>query len=139
MDRGLLCKLYAESMKYGNDVAETSEICDVTDIFRGSDFAIFAQNIEKGAVVRAVPGPKCGSRAIADRMNSWAQGEGVPVRDISYTATGSPRPGGQGIRNRKAETIRQAAGVGDGDAVFFACAPADEVANFRPRPSQDWL
>ena len=54
------------------------EICDVTDIFRGSDFAIFAKNIEKGAVVRAVPGPKCGSRAIADRMNSWAQEQGAP-------------------------------------------------------------
>ena len=29
-------------------------------------------------MVRAVPGPKCGNRAIADRMNSWAQSEGAP-------------------------------------------------------------
>ena len=53
------------------------QIVDVTDIFDGSGFSIFAKNIEKGAV-RAVPGPGCGSRAIADRMNSWAQGEGAP-------------------------------------------------------------
>ncbi len=52
---------YAESMlKYGNDKPDLRiglEICDVTDIFRGSGFSIFAKNIEKGAVVRAVPGP----------------------------------------------------------------------------------
>ena len=67
---------FAESvLKYGNDKPDLRipfEICDVTHIFRDSDFSIFAKNIEKGAVVRAVPGPKCGSRAIADRMNSWA-------------------------------------------------------------------
>jgi len=73
---------YADSMlKYGNDKPDLRipiEISDVTDVFRGSDFSIFAKNIEKGAVVRAIPGPKCGSRAIADRMNSWAQSEGAP-------------------------------------------------------------
>ena len=73
---------YADSMlKYGNDKPDLRipiEIGDVTDVFRGSDFSIFAKNIEKGAVVRAIPGPKCGSRAIADRMNSWAQSEGAP-------------------------------------------------------------
>ena len=67
-------------LKYGTDKPDLRipfEISDVTDIFRGSDFSIFAKNIEKGAVVRAVPGPKCGSRAIADMMNSWAHGEGA--------------------------------------------------------------
>ncbi|MEK9760000.1 MAG: aspartate--tRNA ligase, partial [Candidatus Puniceispirillum sp.] len=43
---------YADSLlKYGNDKPDLRvpfEICDVTDIFRGSDFAIFAKNIEKG-------------------------------------------------------------------------------------------
>ena len=74
---------YADSiLKYGNDKPDLRipiEISDVTDIFRGSDFTIFAKNIENGAVVRAIPGPKCGSRAVADRMNSWAQSEGAPA------------------------------------------------------------
>ena len=68
-------------LKYGTDKPDLRipiEIADLTDIFRGSDFSIFAKNIEKGGVVRAIPGPKCGSRAIADRMNSWAQSEGAP-------------------------------------------------------------
>ena len=44
-------------LKYGSDKPDLRialEICDVTDIFRGSDFSIFAKNIEKGAVVRAI-------------------------------------------------------------------------------------
>ena len=46
-------------LKYGSDKPDLRvpiEIADVTDIFDGSDFSIFAKNIEKGAVVRAVPG-----------------------------------------------------------------------------------
>jgi len=129
---------YADSLlKYGNDKPDLRvpfEICDVTDIFRGSDFAIFAKNIEKGAVVRAVPGPKCGSRAIADRMNSWAQGEGAPGMGYIIYGDGEARgPVAKALGPDKAEAIRQAAGVGDGDAVFFACAPADEAASLAGR------
>jgi aspartyl-tRNA synthetase len=129
---------YADSMlKYGNDKPDLRipfEICDVTDIFRGSDFAIFAKNIEKGAVVRAVPGPKCGSRAIADRMNSWAQGEGAPGMGYIIYGEGEARgPVAKALGAEKTEAIRIAAGVGDGDAVFFACAPADEAASLAGR------
>ena len=129
---------FAESMlKYGNDKPDLRipfEICDVTDIFRDSDFSIFAKNIEKGAVVRAVPGPKCGSRAIADRMNSWAQGEGAPGMGYIIYGEGEARgPVAKALGAGKAEAIRVAAGVGDGDAVFFACALADDAANLAGR------
>jgi len=129
---------FADSLlKYGNDKPDLRipfEICDVTDIFRGSDFAIFAKNIEKGAVVRAVPGPKCGSRAIADRMNSWAQGEGAPGMGYIIYGEGEARgPVAKALGAEKAEAIRIAAGVGDGDAVFFACALADEAASLAGR------
>jgi aspartyl-tRNA synthetase len=70
---------FADSMlKYGSDKPDLRipiEISDVTETFRGSGFSIFANAIEKGSVVRAVPGPGCGSRSVADRMNAWAQGE----------------------------------------------------------------
>jgi len=129
---------FADSLlKYGSDKPDLRipfEICDVTDIFRGSDFAIFAKNIEKGAVVRAVPGPKCGSRAIADRMNSWAQGEGAPGMGYIIYGEGEARgPVAKALGAQKAEAIRIAAGVGDGDAVFFACALADEAASLAGR------
>ncbi len=120
-------------LKYGSDKPDLRialEICDVTDIFRGSDFAIFAKNIEKGAVVRAIPGPKCGSRAIADRMNSWAQGEGAPGMGYIIYGDGEARgPVAKALGAEKAEKIKQQLGVADGDAVFFACAPASEAAS----------
>ncbi|MGH1479362.1 MAG: aspartate--tRNA ligase [Geminicoccales bacterium] len=55
-------------------------MADVTDIFKGSGFKVFAGMIEKDENVRvwAIPAPGGGSRAFCDRMNSWAQGEGQP-------------------------------------------------------------
>ena len=135
---------YADSMlKYGNDKPDLRvpfEITDVTEIFRDPGFSIFARNVEKGAVVRAVPGPKCGSRAIADRMNSWAQSEGAPGMGYIIYGDGEARgPVAKALGAEKAEEIRIAAGVGDGDAVFFACAPANEAASLAGRARvKDW-
>ena len=120
-------------LKYGSDKPDLRipiEIADVTDIFDGSGFSIFAKNIEKGAVVRAVPGPGCGSRAIADRMNSWAQGEGAPGMGYIIYGEGEARgPVAKALGADKAEEIRARLGLGDGDSAFFACAPASEAAN----------
>ncbi|MGY8991509.1 MAG: aspartate--tRNA ligase, partial [Rhodospirillales bacterium] len=50
---------FKESMlKYGNDKPDLRNpliISDVTEPFRGSNFGLFAKNIEKGSVVRAIP------------------------------------------------------------------------------------
>jgi len=52
---------YDESMlKYGSDKPDLRnpiEIVDVSDVFRGSGFRIFAQAVEKGSVVRAIAAP----------------------------------------------------------------------------------
>ena len=124
---------FAESMlKYGNDKPDLRipiEICDVTNIFRGSGFSIFAKAVDSGSVVRAVPGPKCGSRAIADRMNSWAQSEGAPGMGYIIYGDGEARgPVAKALGPEKAEEIRSATGVEDGDAVFFACAAEADAA-----------
>ena len=130
---------FVDSMlKYGTDKPDLRipfEICDVTNIFQGSDFAIFSKNIEKGAVVRAVPGPKCGSRAIADRMNSWAQGEGAPGMGYIIYGEGDEARGpvAKALGIEKAEAIRIAAGVSNGDAVFFACASEGDAASLAGR------
>ena len=120
-------------LKYGSDKPDLRipiQIADVTDVFDGSDFSIFAKNIEKGAVVRAVPGPGCGSRAVADRMNSWAQGEGAPGMGYIIYGEGQARgPVAKALGAEKAEEIRVRLGLDDGDAAFFACAVSDEAAN----------
>ena len=129
---------FADSMLiYGNDKPDLRipiEICDVTNIFRGSGFSIFAKAVDNGSVVRAVPGPKCGSRAIADRMNSWAQSEGAPGMGYIIYGEGEARgPVAKALGPEKAEEIRQVTGVGDGDAVFFACAAESDAATLAGR------
>ena len=124
-------------LKYGSDKPDLRipiEIADVTDIFCQSDFSIFARNIEKGAVVRAIPGPKCGSRAIADRMNSWAQSEGAPGMGYIIYGDGEARgPIAKALGAEKADLIKQRLNLEDGDGAFFACAPVAEAANLAGR------
>jgi aspartyl-tRNA synthetase len=75
---------YGEALaKYGSDKPDLRNpilMRDVSDIFRGSGFKIFARILETNAkgAVWAIPAPGGGSRAFCDRMNSWAQGEGQP-------------------------------------------------------------
>jgi len=74
---------YAEALlKYGTDKPDLRnpiEMQDVSEHFRGSGFAIFAKLLEQaGNEVRAIPAPGGGSRKFCDRMNAFAQKEGLP-------------------------------------------------------------
>jgi aspartyl-tRNA synthetase len=75
---------YAEALrKYGVDKPDLRNpivMQDVSEIFRGSGFKVFAGILAKSATaaVWAIPAPGGGSRAFCDRMNAWAQGEGQP-------------------------------------------------------------
>ena len=111
-------------LRYGTDKPDLRnplEISDVSDIFAGSDFAIFARTVAGGGVVRAIPGPGCGSRAICDRMNAWAQGEGAPGMGYIILADGGGRgPIAARLPRPALDELRARTGTGDGDAVFFA-------------------
>ncbi len=125
---------YKDSMlKYGNDKPDLRfalEIQDVTDIFRNSGFTIFAKSIENGSVVRAVPGPNCGSRSVADRMNSWAQGEGVPgMGYIIFSENSAKGPIANALGIEKSLEMKTLFNLNDGDALFFSCASETEAAN----------
>ena len=119
---------YKEAMlKYGSDKPDLRnpiEIQDVTEIFRGGGFSIFARMIESGSVVRAIPAPGAGARARSffDKMNSWAQGEGFA--GLGYINIKDGAPGGPIAKNlgeeRTAKLLEQL-GLGDNDGVFFAC------------------
>ena len=51
----------------------------VSEHFAGSGFAIFAKLLEQeGTEIRAIPAPTGGSRKFCDRMNAFAQKEGLP-------------------------------------------------------------
>ena len=76
---------YAESiLKYGNDKPDLRipiEISDVSLVFHGSDFQLFAKMVADGGVVRAIPAPGAASqpRSFFDKMNDWAREEGAPA------------------------------------------------------------
>lgn len=51
----------------------------VSDHFAGSGFAVFSKLLEQeGTQIRAIPAPKGGSRKFCDRMNAFAQQQGLP-------------------------------------------------------------
>ncbi len=125
---------YKDSMlKYGNDKPDLRfalEIQDVTNIFRNSGFTIFAKSIENGSVVRALPGPNCGSRSVADRMNSWAQGEGAPgMGYIIFSENSAKGPIANALGIEKSLEMKTLFNLNDGDALFFSCASESEAAD----------
>ena len=74
---------YADAaMWYGTDKPDLRNpirMQDVSEHFRGSGFAIFAKLLEQdGTQIRAIPAPSGGSRKFCDRMNAFAQKEGLP-------------------------------------------------------------
>ena len=122
----------------------------VSDHFRGSGFAIFAKLLEQeGTEIRAIPAPTGGSRKFCDRMNKFAQQEGlpgmgyifwrektadavaqelgIPVKDAQAKLKSGEVEGGmeaagplaKNIGPERTEAIRQQLGLGIGDAAFF--------------------
>ncbi|WP_354543819.1 aspartate--tRNA ligase [Roseovarius sp. MBR-78] len=120
---------YAEALlKYGTDKPDLRnpiEMQDVSEHFRGSGFAIFAKLLEQdGTEVRAIPAPTGGSRKFCDRMNAFAQKEGLPGMGYIFwrDANGETEAAGPLAKNigpERTEAIRQQLGLGVGDAAFF--------------------
>jgi len=145
---------YAEAaLKYGTDKPDLRnpiEMQIVSEHFAGSGFAIFAKLLEQeGTEVRAIPAPGGGSRKFCDRMNAWAQKEGLPgmgyifwrektadavaqelgikVKEAQAKLKSGEVEGGmeaagplaKNIGPERTEAIRQQLGLGVGDAAFF--------------------
>jgi aspartyl-tRNA synthetase len=129
---------YEEAMaKYGSDKPDLRNpllIADVTEVFRGSGFAVFASSIERGAVVRGLRAPGAASqpRSFFDRLNQWARDQGAPGLGYVALAEGAARgPIARFLDPDRLTRLRALTGSGDGDAVFFvggARAAADTLA-----------
>ncbi len=118
---------YKEAMlKYGTDKPDLRnpiEIEDVTEIFRGGGFGLFASLIEKGCIVRAIPAPGAGAlaRSFFDKANNWARGEGYS--GLGYINIKDGAAGGPIAKNlgpEKTAELRKQLNLGDNDGVFFS-------------------
>ncbi len=125
---------FAEAMlKYGNDKPDLRnpiEIADVSEVFRGTDFKIFAKAVESGKVVRGIPAPGGASqpRSWFDKLNSWARELGAPgLGYVVFEGTSGKGPIAKFLDDERLDQLRDATGLGDGDAVFFA-SDAPEAA-----------
>ena len=145
---------YADAARwYGTDKPDMRnpiKMQDCSEAFRGSGFAIFAKLLEQeGTEVRAIPAPGGGSRKFCDRMNAFAQKEGLPgmgyifwrdktadavaqemgitVKEAAAKLKSGEVEGGleaagplaKNIGPERTEAIRQQLGLGIGDAAFF--------------------
>jgi aspartyl-tRNA synthetase len=131
---------YAEAMrKYGTDKPDLRnpiEMEDVTEHFRGSGFKVFAGMIDMDVNTRiwAIPGKGGGSRAVCDRLNAWAQGEGLPGMAYIFFRDGEGAgPVAKNIGPERTAAIRKQLGLEDGDAVFFVAGLPKEFADFAAR------
>ena len=97
----------------------------VSDHFRGSGFAIFAKLLEQeGTEIRAIPAPRGGSRKFCDRMNAFAQKEGLPGMGYIFWRDNNGEmeaagPLAKNIGPERTEAIRLQLGLTVGDAAFF--------------------
>jgi aspartyl-tRNA synthetase len=129
---------YDEAMaRYGTDKPDLRNplvIVDVTDVFRGSGFAVFASAIEQGSVVRGLraPGAAGRPRSFFDKLNQWAREQGAPGLGYVALAEGAARgPIARFLDAPRLARLRELTGAADGDAVFFVGdkqAAADALA-----------
>lgn len=97
----------------------------VSEHFVGSGFKIFASLLEnEGTEIRAIPAHGGGSRKFCDRMNAFAQKEGLPgMGYIFWRDQGegmeAAGPLAKNIGPERTEAIRLQLGLGVGDAAFF--------------------
>ena len=120
---------YENSAKwYGTDKPDLRnpiKMQDVSEHFRGSGFAIFANLLEQeGTEIRAIPAPAGGSRKFCDRMNAFAQKEGLPgMGYIFWRDNGdgmeAAGPLAKNIGPERTEALRAQLDLGTGDAAFF--------------------
>jgi aspartyl-tRNA synthetase len=127
---------YRDALKwYGSDKPDLRnpiKMQDVSEHFAGSGFAIFAKLLEQtGNEVRAIPAPKGPSgepvgRKFCDRMNAFAQKEGLPGMGYIFwreaedgSGMEAAGPLAKNIGPERAEAIRVQLGLVLGDAAFF--------------------
>lgn len=121
---------YQEAMlKYGNDKPDLRNpivIREMTDLFDGSGFSIFANQIKKGAIVRALPvkGVANNPKRFFNGMIDWATSDEVGAGGLAYLIWKDGEIKGPIAKVLSSEELKEIGNrceVGEGDVVFFVC------------------
>lgn len=118
-------------LKYGCDKPDLRNpilISDVTDIFRGSDFGIFANAIENGAVVRAIPAPNSADkpRSWFDKLGEYAVKE-LGLGGLGYIVFADEAKGPVAKKLDTDRIVKLHEIAGDNSSLFFICDNVDNA------------
>lgn len=136
LDENFIQIPYNESLlKYGTDKPDLRnpiEINDASELFKNSDFSIFAKAIEKGDVVRAIPAKNTHDkpRSFFDKMIEYAIENGAKgLAYIIFDENGIAKgPIAKLLDNERIENIKKSSNLSAGDSVFFACGSEKEAS-----------
>jgi len=123
-------------LKYGSDKPDLRNpltITDVSDVFRGSGFGIFAKSVAAGGIVRAIPAPGTAERprSFFDKLNEWAREQGAAgLGYVIFAEGGGKGPIAKNLDAERLAGLRKATGLKDGDSVFFVSDKKDVAAKF---------
>jgi aspartyl-tRNA synthetase len=108
------------------DLRNPIRAADVTDLFRGSSFTVFANAVESGAVVRAIPAPGAADRSRSFFDKTVGVGESLGLGGLAYVVLGDTPKGplAKYLSDEARAALFARAGVTTGDAVFFAAGQA---------------
>ncbi len=128
---------YKESMvKYGTDKPDLRNpliIEEVSDIFAGSSFALFANQVANGGFVRAIktPGTASKPRSWFDKMNGFAVESGMGgLGYYTLAEEGAKGPIAKNLDADRLARLTAQTGAQKGDSVFFICGKGEATAKF---------
>ncbi|TWT03814.1 aspartate--tRNA ligase [Reyranella sp. CPCC 100927] len=128
---------YEEALlKYGTDKPDLRNpllVSDISEVFAGSTFKVFASIVATGGVVRAIRAPNAAAqpRSFFDKLNAWAQGEGKPGLGYIVLEAGSGKgPIAKFVDAPRLEKLKALTGAQDGDAVFFVADKKEAAWKF---------
>ena len=122
-------------LRYGTDKPDLRNpilISEATNIFIGSGFSIFTKAIDSGAIIRAIPAPKCSdkARSFFDKTIEFAIENGAKgLAYIIFDENGQGKgPIAKFLTPEKLAQLKETANLDNGDAVFFSCGKEKEAA-----------
>ena len=121
---------FIQSMEwYGTDKPDLRnpiKMMDVSNFFVSSGFKIFADILTKdGTQIKAIPAKGGGSRKFCDRMNKFAQEQGLPGMGYIFWRSDNngeleaAGPIAKNLGKEKTDKLRDFLGLEKGDAAFF--------------------
>ena len=124
---------YYEALdRYGTDKPDLRNpliISDFTSVFKGSNFKIFSNQIEKGARVKGIIVKNTANqpRSFFDKLNNWAREEGAA--GLGYIAFSENQFKGPIAKNLNDDQL-SSLNLVDNDSIFFICDKLKEAQLF---------